>query len=127
MRLRRTRPKQIRKCNGEPVLLMTVLDADSERGRRIRNEEAVVTPRLVCPIAATLPFECVSGESWPHGSCSGRFDIGHQSVKSSFLSGGIAAFARSLALFSPFLRIYSSLEHRKLPSAHSEPFERGQL
>jgi hypothetical protein len=57
MRLRRTRPKQIRKCNGEPVLLMTVLDADSERGRRIRNEEAVVTPRFVCPIAATLPFE----------------------------------------------------------------------
>jgi CRP/FNR family transcriptional regulator, cyclic AMP receptor protein len=32
-----------------------------------------------------------------------------------------------LALFSPFLRIYSSLEHRKLPCAHSELFERGPI
>jgi hypothetical protein len=28
--------------------------------------------------------ELVTGESWPHGPCNGRFDFRHQSVKSSF-------------------------------------------
>jgi hypothetical protein len=47
-------------------------------------------------------------------------DFRHQSVKPSFPSGGIPAFARKSTLFSPFLRIHSSLIIRKLPSAHSE-------
>jgi hypothetical protein len=60
------------------------------------------------------------GKSWPHGLCIGRFDFRHQSVKSSFLSGGIPAFARKFDAVLALLAHLFFLHHWKLSSAHSE-------
>jgi hypothetical protein len=46
--------------------------------------------------------------AWPHGLCIGWFDFRHQIMKPLFSSGGRANLPAHLALFSPFLRIYSS-------------------